>query len=330
MQQLISGPQVAAKARELFLDEEPQVAVAFWGTGAAEELGLLTCKKEPKIVCNLLSGGTNPRAITEIQDALKERFGDQFEIRHNSRLHAKTYLSPKGVIIGSSNASANGLSMEGRECSGWIETNVYSPDTTLISETQKWFDELWHSRETKFITKDEIEQATVLWDQRRQAALPRDEKAPEIDLLEELKLTPEKLANRNLYICLYSEDLSEQATLVEKQKKQEQTELGNNPDNVGVFEGWPDLPNNSDLICFSVEGNKATSFDGIWHTPKIRESITPPKGEYEVVVSYLSDLRFKVDLRKWKPLISKMVKDPLNKQKSGPCMELGKFAKKYL
>lgn len=329
MLELLSGQQVAAKARELFLDEQPQIAVAFWGIGAAEALGLLTCSKEPKIVCNLLSGGTNPEEIAKLQDALKARFGKNFRIKHNSRLHAKTYLSPKGAIIGSSNASANGLSMEGRECSGWIETNVYSPDASLISETQEWFDDLWHSNETKFITKEDIEQATILWKQRRQASLPRGKKAKRIDLLDELKSNPEKYSNRRLFICLYSEDLSEEAALAEQEKKEEQIELGKNPDHVGIFEGWPSLPDDADLICFSIKNNKAVSFDKIWHTPRTRESFKLKKSKRHALVSYRSDLRLQVSLKKWQPLIAHIASKQLNKRKSALCMELGEVTDKY-
>lgn len=41
--------------------EEARIAVAFWGNGAAEDLGLSRKGLKLQIVCNLASGACNPQ-----------------------------------------------------------------------------------------------------------------------------------------------------------------------------------------------------------------------------------------------------------------------------
>ena len=94
-----------------------RVAVAFWGEGAADELGLLARGSEATVVCNLRSGGTNPKGIRSMIDA-------KVQVSQCDNLHGKVYLFDNVVVIGSSNASANGLSLQGAEISGWHEANV--------------------------------------------------------------------------------------------------------------------------------------------------------------------------------------------------------------
>ncbi len=40
-----------------------RIAVAFWGAGASEQLGLAPRAADSRIICNLKSGGTNPDEI---------------------------------------------------------------------------------------------------------------------------------------------------------------------------------------------------------------------------------------------------------------------------
>ena len=119
---LKSRSEITKRIRHLFgKADEICCIVAFWGRGADE----LFCKLDEekigrvKIVCNLTSGGTNPR---EIEKLISKGFG----VKHCSILHNKVYWTSRGVVVGSANASANGLSLESVEQEGWLEAAFHS------------------------------------------------------------------------------------------------------------------------------------------------------------------------------------------------------------
>jgi hypothetical protein len=131
-------------------------AVAFWGSGAEQ---LFSKSKPPKIICNLQSGGTNPKVIRTLRDAYKA------EVKQHDALHAKVYLSESGAVIASANASANGLGFEGSEQAGWREAGVLveDPPSTIAA----WFKSLW--QESRPISERDLEIAMVKWRNRRRS-----------------------------------------------------------------------------------------------------------------------------------------------------------------
>jgi hypothetical protein len=137
---------------------ETLMAVPFWGTGAIKALGLSAGKS--RVICNLSSGACNPYEIAE----LKKLVG--IKVRTNPRLHAKIYASRNFAIIGSSNASTNGLAIAGKVSTGWIEANVLSKEPELIKETCGLFETIWDSDETKPIDYRQLEEAMIAWDNR--------------------------------------------------------------------------------------------------------------------------------------------------------------------
>ena len=125
--ELLDGPgarkRIAALAQ---VSTEGRFAVAFWGIGAGEDLNILRLGSRAKVLCNLATGGTNPREIANLRNA-------GVRVLQSDDLHAKVYLFPGGAVIGSSNASANGLSLQGAECAGWNEANVFTADPGFLA-----------------------------------------------------------------------------------------------------------------------------------------------------------------------------------------------------
>jgi hypothetical protein len=92
--------------------KKARIAVAFWGAGATEELGFDRESGDVTVICNLMSGGTNPKEIRRLRK-------HDVVVRQCDTLHGKVYLfDDETVIIGSSNASANGLAFQGKELVG--------------------------------------------------------------------------------------------------------------------------------------------------------------------------------------------------------------------
>ncbi len=115
------------------------LAVAFWGQGASESINKVK-NKDIRIICNLESGATNPYEIIKIGEMIGFN-----NIRSIKNLHAKVYLTDKRMILGSSNFSANGLSLEGNETNKLIEANLLIEDSKIVKAAISWFDSLWRS-----------------------------------------------------------------------------------------------------------------------------------------------------------------------------------------
>lgn len=138
---------------------EIKLAVAFWGYGSSETIKKAKNKKV-KIICNLESGATNPYEIIKIGKLIGFK-----NIRSVKNLHAKVYLTDKKLILGSSNFSANGLSLEGDETNKLIEANVLIDSQLIIKQTSLWFDSLW--KDAKVVDVKYCQKFIPKWAKRR-------------------------------------------------------------------------------------------------------------------------------------------------------------------
>jgi hypothetical protein len=140
----------------------PLVAVAFWGAGIIEHLGLsmkvLSSNTkngfdELRIILNLAAGSTNASVVQELLE-LKSQ-GVNLTLKQLDSLHAKVWIGDKRALIGSANASAYGLQFNdaGKNC--WNEAAVVVDDTELIEKMRHWFGLLW-SGECKDITEEDL------------------------------------------------------------------------------------------------------------------------------------------------------------------------------
>ena len=119
------------------------IAVAFWGQGAAEELGLNNADKKIRIVCSLKNGISNPEVINK----LMEIHGNE-AIRQYENLHAKVFIFDKKVaVVGSANVSTFGLPSTELEMErAWMEAAVLVKEPVLLKEIIGWFDEkIWEN-----------------------------------------------------------------------------------------------------------------------------------------------------------------------------------------
>src|SRR3546814_14672636 len=124
MLKLLKEDEVARNMRTMLKanGERPILAVAFWGHGAVDSLGL-NVADNARMICNLESGATNPVEVEKLMRSAK--------VKSHPRLHAKLYAAGDWVIVGSSNASSNGLALESRDLAGWIDANILSKDASL-------------------------------------------------------------------------------------------------------------------------------------------------------------------------------------------------------
>lgn len=165
---------ICSKADDSFLESiagtlatgtKIDLAVAYWGHGATEKLGLLGAKPT-RVVCDLLSGGCNPFEIKRLRLALN----DANQVRCFGGLHAKVYLTDKYAVVGSANASANGLGGEGQI--GTVEAAIQTDDVSAVTDAAAWFEQIWNN--SLEITEKRLRDAEEAWNRQKPQAQAGD------------------------------------------------------------------------------------------------------------------------------------------------------------
>lgn len=183
-------------------EKRVDVAVAFWGKGAAAKLGLNRLRgRTARVICNLSTPACNPYEIDKLMGCRGVK------VKTHPRLHAKVYAGAGFCIIGSSNVSTNGM-IDG-EGKGSIEANVGSDDPQLVGEASGLFKALWKSRESRDISKAMLKQAQVEYD--RFALATKNPAAPKT-LLAAARQDPDRFGN--IYVALASGQISPAARRV--------------------------------------------------------------------------------------------------------------------
>jgi hypothetical protein len=229
----LTEKQVAAEVKKLIKDEtDIRIAVAFWGKGGCDLLGLAAASGTPRVICNLDSGACNPDEIV----ALRGRSN----LRTHPQLHAKIYWTPRGVIIGSSNASTNGLWGEGKDARGWREANILIRNEALTTEVGKWFDAQWE--EGRAVTPEMIETSRPLWKTGVTSA-PRGRPLKR-SLTEAFLADPRHPAWGRVKVAIYNNDLSVEA----HEELASQISIDPVLEQASVFEGWRDRFSAGDFV----------------------------------------------------------------------------------
>lgn len=218
-----------------------RLAVAFWGDGACEKLDLNA--DTVSVICNLSMGGTNPHEIVEMQ-----RLG--ITVKQCDGLHAKVYLFDNGVLIGSSNASSNGLSFQDDEGPNWIEANVFSDDPDLIASASNWMAML----PTREITRNDIATAIEIWERRRATIAGTVNGGRSI--VETMRDAPTTFDGKNVFVCFYSQEMNKEgedgfAAIQER-----------SGESIDAFQDWPALPATGILLCFKIGRRGGLRYDG--------------------------------------------------------------------
>ncbi|MGO4855232.1 hypothetical protein [Phaeovulum sp. W22_SRMD_FR3] len=135
MAEFLSGASLTKRIREVVVGKDVRCAVAYWGAhGFGEDLAR---RGDVRIVCDIVGGSTSPKALESL-GAPKNR-----SLKHIDNLHSKVYISNAGVVIGSANASANGLGLDVNPAQ-LIEAGVFHKQGGhLWEQATKWFDNLY-------------------------------------------------------------------------------------------------------------------------------------------------------------------------------------------
>ncbi|PCI26774.1 MAG: hypothetical protein COB67_09825 [SAR324 cluster bacterium] len=258
MLKLLTERETAKEIRELTQNSTSlKFAVAFWGDGSIDSLEINDSPDEIKIICNLLSGATNPSVIKTLQE------NEKVDLRHHPQLHAKVYWTKNRGIVGSSNASANGLNFEGKGSKGWFEANLLTEDRSVLNQLEVWFDGLWQQSED--INSEVLEEASLRWKLRRKSRVNRSGKVKE-SLLQALFNDPEDFKDRGIKLALYF--TGERSQLANEGLEEIKKSLSiEKSDELDCYEDWEEIPPGTDIIDIYLGSRGGVNFGGLWHIP---------------------------------------------------------------
>jgi hypothetical protein len=295
-----------------------RLAVAFWGDGACKKLDLVGREDTVSVICNLRMGGTNPHEIQRLQSL-------GIPVSQCDGLHAKVYLFDDGVLIGSSNASSNGLSFQDDEGPSWIEANVFSDDPDLIASVSKWMSKL----PTREITPPDIAFAIVQWERRRQAIAGTGIEGKSV--VATMRRSPSAFDGQRIFVCFYSTEMDEEG---EKGLAAAQKEFGDKGDKIDGFQDWPELPKRGILICFWVGSRGGISSDGCYRRQENPPDRILPHSTLQLLweVSDRPDLKVRsTELQDWKEIYKNVRKSELwDVAESCAVVNLSDVARRFL
>ncbi|WP_323038595.1 hypothetical protein [Gemmobacter sp.] len=113
----LTGSQIQQAVLEVMRGGNRRCAVAFWSKNWVNGAGIDWA--DTRIVLDVSMGMTSPEAIETlvVQGAI---------VRHCLGFHGKMYLSDLGAVIGSANASRNGVGLP-QQTAGYIEIATFIP-----------------------------------------------------------------------------------------------------------------------------------------------------------------------------------------------------------
>ena len=283
------------------------LAVAFWGEGADQELGLVAGRKV-RILLDLEAGASNPDVVERLRDTRG------ITVKQYKRLHAKLYLGAEELVIGSANASANGLGVEGCESAHWTELSLRTSDPVALKQAADWFKRKWSAG--KPIKDADLAAARAAWKQRR-----KNRPVESRDLLTDVAAKrPEEMADRNIYVNVSTEAMSKVA---EKMVRAAEKVAGQE---LFAYEYWPGIPIDAVMVSF-------------WAPPKGRIEWDEPRVQKTPAERRRSRLKFVTStklegfdvgkLADWIPRIKYYRDHPAYgrawRRDSGLCLELSEF-----
>lgn len=181
MTKFLDDGELGPAIRDLVKGEDLRCAVAFWGDGAVKSLFRnALVPVDARLICDISMGGTNPRELEALGAP------GNAGLAHLQGLHAKVYLSDRGLIVASANASNNGIGF--LDVAGLVEAGTFHEvDSDAYDRASGWFDATWNR--STVIGADELELARDAWRRRKAGARSKPSRAADPRSLLERVLT---------------------------------------------------------------------------------------------------------------------------------------------
>ena len=230
--------------------DHAKLAVAFWGDGAIERLGLNRSGLTLEILCNLDSGACNP---AELRKLLEQ---PDVTLKSHPALHAKVWWTPAAAVLGSSNASSNGLALEHETGSGWHEANIGVDEAISVEGIRVWFEGLFKAGYD--VETEDLDQAENLWKIRKRMA-PTGMRLART-LFAAYRASPENPAWQRVKIAYCRDDLDQET----KNWMEQEIVEGRLSTGISAYGEWNEKIAPDDyVIDFGLDAAKP-AYAGIW------------------------------------------------------------------
>jgi hypothetical protein len=249
----LHGAELTSKIRATIAAPPVDMAVAFWGDKAIERLDLPADLADYRVACDARSGACSPTAL----GTLIKRGAKLVDV---PGLHAKVYWSETGMVVGSANASTNGLTENELAIAG-LEAGIWVSDNDALDKSRTWLNTTIASGAT--IKPEDLPEIKLLWDARRQSRPLR------ITLADALRRNSTALADRKERVYIYTTEQPPK-DVVERYKRSPAFDPKGWAGRGFPF-FWGDIPGvkpGEVLLCFEIEG-RAFRWEGVWrvHDP---------------------------------------------------------------
>jgi hypothetical protein len=175
-------------------------------------------------------------------------------------LHSKVWLADGRCILGSVNASANGLAQEGHETDRLIEANILIDDESCVKEISDWYERTVRKAAAEINDKD-IKLARERWkSQRGNRPNPKSH-----TLLDALQKDRNAMSDKDIfvYVRYELEDLDKEAKAVLRHERKLREDKSIDAWDLGDPEPQLFTPPGSHVIEFEVHRTKKPQLLGV-------------------------------------------------------------------
>lgn len=188
MTNFLTGGDLAAAIKDVLSGAEVRCAVAYWGNGINKAFPPTGGPSDARIICDVTRGGTSPKALVDL-GATKNKL-----LRHVPDLHAKVYISDRGAVVGSANASRNGIGFDAAP--GLLEAGVLlDPAEDGFVEASAWFEVIW--KRSRKVGKEALALATKRY---RPSGMPTNRPIRAGSLLDQIAADPERFSEISIVL----------------------------------------------------------------------------------------------------------------------------------
>lgn len=121
VEEFLEGAALSERIRQVCGADDVDCAVAFWGIAIKEHLFPAESGGKKRIVCDISMQATSRQALRDLGAP------GNINLKVHDGLHAKVYISDRGAVIGSANASGRGIGLVEGARGQLLEAGMFCP-----------------------------------------------------------------------------------------------------------------------------------------------------------------------------------------------------------
>lgn len=244
--EFLTEHRLSEKIKHVCKGKNLRVAVAFIGIGADTHLFNTDTKNSIRIICDISMGGTNPKALRAL-GAPKN-----VNLKFLNGLHAKFYISDNGAVVGSANATANGVGFKAK--AKHLESGIFvRTGNRVFSEIEAEFEKIW--KEADILNGKSLDEA----DKNFLNAHPESKLVPDQShklSMDELIENPDAFGALGIVMTFSSISNEEH----ERMKTEQQEDQPKDSDT--VYAGWGKQAKKFPEVCIWTHGTSQSKLPG--------------------------------------------------------------------